>query len=247
MIETEVLLTKSGKPRKRRPKKKIDYFDINTQKAILKFRECRNEADRQKIYREQIHNAFYKLAENIIFTYNFTKTGTDNLEDLKYEVISFLLPRIDLYVESKGKAYSYFGTIAKRYLIMQSQKNEVRISRQEARDFGTKDENLMDPIDELYEPLDTQQVYEEFLMEVDKNLFDLFDSIEEIKAADALLEIFRKRDELLIINKKAIYLYVKEMADVNSVNISNVIKVFKVIYKRILNKYIDNIDQPYLL
>ena len=112
MTETEVLLTKNGKPRKRRPKKKIDYFNIDTQKSILKFRECRNEAERHRIYREEIHNAFYKLAENIIFTFNFTKTGTENLEDLKYEVISFLIPRIVLYVEENGKAYSYFGTIA---------------------------------------------------------------------------------------------------------------------------------------
>jgi hypothetical protein len=99
----------------------------------------------------------------------------------------------------------------------------------------------------MQDQVDIQQVYEEFLMEIDKNLFDLFDNIEEIKAADALLDIFRKRDSLLIINKKAIYLYIKEMADVNSSSISNVIKVFKSIYKRILSKHIDNIDQPYLL
>lgn len=244
MIENEPILTKSGKPRKRRPKRKIDYFDFNTQKAILKYRECKNEEERQRIYREEIHNAFYKLAENIIFTFEFYKTGTDNLEDLKYEVISFLIPRIDLYKEEKGKAYSYFGTIVKRYLIMQSQKNEVRLSRQESRDFLSKDDNdaTIDVADEEYTPVDIQSVYEQFIMEVDRSLFDLFENIEEIKAADALLEIFRKRDEILIFNKKAIYLYVKEITDVESPTITSVIKKLKVIFKEILNHHIDNID-----
>ncbi len=107
--EEEVLLTKKGEPRKRKPKTKNNYFTLETEEAILEYRNTPNQAKRNKIYNERIHYGFYKLVENIIHTFKFYYTEVDNIEDLKYEVISFLLQKLDLYDQSKGKAYSYFG------------------------------------------------------------------------------------------------------------------------------------------
>ena len=245
MEETPIELTKTGKPRKRRPKKKIDYFTADTQKAILEYISSNKKSERNRIYRESIHPAFYKLAENLIFTYGFYKTGTTNLEDLKYEVESFLIPRIDLYKEEKGKAYSYFGTIAKRYLIMQSQKHEIRAGRLSSLDeisINESDFSKIEIADEVENQVDIQTVYDRFIIEADLRLFDLFETLEEVKAADALLEIFKKRDELMIFNKKAIYLYVKEIVDVPSKTITRAIEVFKGVYKEVLDYHIENVD-----
>jgi hypothetical protein len=61
----------------------------------------------------------FKLTENIIHTFKFYYTEVSNIEDLQFEVISFLLSKIHLFNPERGaKAYSYFGTIAKRYLIL---------------------------------------------------------------------------------------------------------------------------------
>lgn len=245
MDDVIIELTKSGKPRKRRPKRKIDYFTADTQKAILEYISSNKKAERNRIYREQIHPAFYKLAENLIFTYGFYKTGTENLEDLKYEVESFLIPRIDLYKEEKGKAYSYFGTIAKRYLIMQSQKHELRVGRLSSLDevsFEENDYSKIEVAEEVDNQVDTLKVYDKFLVEIDLRLFDLFETLEEVKAADALLEVMKKRDELMIFNKKAIYLYVKEIADVPSKNITKAIEIFKGVYREVLDYHIENVD-----
>ena len=125
--DEEVLLTKKGEIRKRKPKTKNNYFTIETEEAILEYRNTPNQAKRNKIYNERIHYGFYKLVENIIHTFKFYYTEVENIEDLKYEVISFLLQKIDLYDQSKGKAYSYFGTIAKRYLIIYNQKNYKKL------------------------------------------------------------------------------------------------------------------------
>ena len=122
-IESESQLTKKGTVRKRKPKTKNVYFTEETEKAILEYRMCQDRDQRNKIYNERIHNAFYKLCENIIHTFKFYHLDTDSVEDLKYEVVSFLLQKLDLYEQSKGKAYSYFGTIAKHYLIVYNQKN----------------------------------------------------------------------------------------------------------------------------
>jgi hypothetical protein len=242
--EEEVFLTKKGEPRKRKPKTKNNYFTIETEEAILEYRNTPNQAKRNKIYNESIHYGFYKLVENIIHTFKFYYTEVENIEDLKYEVISFLLQKIDLYDQSKGKAYSYFGTIAKRYLIIYNQKNYKKlVSKTEIGE--QQDDNALVNSIIVKEPepeLDKLDIVELFIKYVDDNLFELFDKPEDIKVADAILEIFKKRENIDIFNKKAVFIYVKEMTDTQSNTITKVIKKLKTIYKTILDNYLENSD-----
>lgn len=239
-----ILLTKKGQPRKRKPKTKNNYFTEETEEAILRYRNSKNQAERNRIYNEDIHYGFYKLVENIIHTFKFYYTEVDNIEDLKYEVISFLLQKIDLYDQSKGKAYSYFGTIAKRYLIIYNQKNYKKlVSKAEIGDQQDDDALLNSLLVKEPEPeLDKLDVVELFIKYVDDNLLELFEKTEEIKVADAILEIFKKRENIDIFNKKAVFIYVKEMADCQSNTITKVIKKLKTIYKTILDRYLENND-----
>ncbi|NCZ71080.1 MAG: hypothetical protein EBY80_13140 [Actinobacteria bacterium] len=242
--EEEVLLTKKGEPRKRKPKTKNNYFTIETEEAILEYRNTPSQAKRNKIYNERIHYGFYKLVENIIHTFKFYYTEVDNIEDLKYEVISFLLQKLDLYDQSKGKAYSYFGTIAKRYLIIYNQKNYKKlVSKADIGDQSDDDSLVNSIIVKEPEPeLDKLDIVELFIKHVDDNLLDLFEKTEEMKVADAILEIFKKRENIDIFNKKAVFIYVKEMTDCQSNTITKVIKKLKVIYKTILDNYLENHD-----
>jgi hypothetical protein len=244
--EVEFLgLTKKGAPRKRKPKTKNNYFTSETEEAILRYRLSPSQAEKNKIYNTEIHNAFYKLAENIIHTFKFYYTEVDNIEDLKYEVISFLLQKLHLYDQSKGKAYSYFGTIAKRYLIIYNVKNYKRmVSKIEVEEIdnqdGTHKSLVLDPESET---VDRLSVIEKFIKCVDDNLMDLFEKEEEIKAADAILEIFKKRENIDVFNKKALFIYVKEIAEVQSNTITKVVKKLKTIYLSILQDQIENHDQ----
>jgi hypothetical protein len=243
-LEIGTEFTKSGKPRKRKAKKKIEYFNLDTQAAILRYRSSKSQDERNKIYNQHLHYAFYKLAENIIHTFKFYYTEVDNIEDLKYEVISFLLQKIDLYDESKGKAYSYFGTIAKRYLIIYNQKNYKKLVNKIEVSNVDNDEYTVDSLI-IYsgsEDIDRTMVLETFIEYVDYNLLELFERDDDIKVADAIMEIFKKRDQIDIFNKKAIFIYIKEMVDIESNSITRVIKRLKNIYKDILNDYIENKD-----
>lgn len=242
--EEEVLLTKKGQPRKRKPKVKNNYFTSDTEEAILRYRNSKSLAERNRIYNEHIHYGFYKLVENIIHTFKFYYTEVDNIEDLKYEVISFLLQKLDLYDQSKGKAYSYFGTIAKRYLIIYNQKNYKKLVSKAEIGEQHDDNALVNSIivKEPEPELDRLDIVELFVKYVDDNLLELFDKTDEIKVADAVLEIFKKRENIDIFNKKAVFIYVKEMTDTQSNTITKVIKKLKVIYKKILDNYLENND-----
>lgn len=127
---------------KPKPKKSGVYFTQDTEDAIVAYNNCPDPEERSKIYNRKIHYAFFKLTENIIHTFKFYYTEVDNIEDLQHEIITFLLSKIHLFDPSKGaKAYSYFGTIVKRYLIISNTKNyKKRVDKAPIEDLE-QDEN----------------------------------------------------------------------------------------------------------
>jgi hypothetical protein len=238
--EAEVTLTKDGKVRKRRPKKSIDYFTLDTQQAILDYRLETSPAIRNKIFNEKIYYAFYKLAENIIHTFKFYYTEVDNINELKHEVIAFLLEKLHLYNQDKGKAYSYFGTIAKRYLIVYNNNNYKRLKGKANVEEVDTDKTITNEL-LLTQPDHFEEVsfINLFIKEIDDNLLELFPKPQEARVGDAILELFKRRESIDIFNKKALFIYIKEITDAPTPVITKVIKVLKEIYREMHNQYLE--------
>ena len=238
--EAEVTLTKDGKVRKRRPKKSIDYFTLDTQQAILDYRLETSPAIRNKIFNEKIYYAFYKLAENIIHTFKFYYTEGDNINELKHEVIAFLLEKLHLYNQDKGKAYSYFGTIAKRYLIVYNNNNYKRLKGKANVEEVDTDKTITNEL-LLTQPDHFEEVsfINLFIKEIDDNLLDLFPKPQEARVGDAILELFKRRESIDIFNKKALFIYIKEITDAPTPVITKVIKVLKELYREMHNQYLE--------
>jgi hypothetical protein len=231
-------LTKRGKPRKRKPKEPRIYFTQDTEDAIVEYLACTDQVERNRIYNERIEYGFYKLAENIIHTFKFYYTDTDTIEELKHEVITFLLEKLHLYNPTKGKAFSYFGTIAKRYLIVYNENNYKKL--QEKADVDESDDEQM----MLYEndknienAFDELSFMDQYIKYIDTHLFKLFPKKQDAQTADAIVELFRKRETLEIFNKKALYIYIREITDVSTPQITKIIKKLKAIYVQLYNEY----------
>ena len=126
MPETKLKTVSNPPPKKKRGRKRTKkrYFTEDTELAISEYLASSNQAERDKIYRTRIHYPLYKLAENLIHTFKFYYTEVDNLEDLKHEVICFLLEKLDYFDPTKGsKAFSYFSIVGKNYLILYNNNN----------------------------------------------------------------------------------------------------------------------------
>lgn len=239
--EAVVELTKDGKPRKRRPKKPVIYFTEDTQKAILEYRKEKNQAKRNRIFNDRIYYAFYKLAENIIHTFKFYYTEVDNIDELKHEVIAFLLEKLHLYDESKGRAYSYFGTIAKRYLIVYNNNNYRRLKAKAEVNEVDEDKAITNKLILTQNgEVDYESFMDIYVKYVDDNLLTIFPKKLEAKVGDAILELFKRRESLEIYNKKALFIYIKEITDAPTPVITKVNKTLKSIYKQMLNDYLEN-------
>jgi hypothetical protein len=237
--EEEVLLTKKGTIRKRKPKKSILYFTSDTEEAIIEYLASKDQDNRNYIFDQRIDYAFHKLAENIIHTFKFYYTDVDTINELKHEVVAFLLEKLHLYDQSKGKAYSYFGTIAKRYLIIYNEKNYKKIKGKGTLEEVDEDKIIVDDL--VRESNDDKNHLSDFISYfvsyMDVNLEKIFTRTQDQKTADVILELFRKRENLEIFNKKAIYIYIREMIDVDTFQITKVIKVLKKVYYNLYNEY----------
>lgn len=240
--EEEVLLTKKGTIRKRKPKKSNIYFTQETEDAIIAYLASTDQIQRNRIFDEKIDYAFHKLAENIIHTFKFYYTDVDTINELKHEVVSFLLEKLHLYNPTKGKAFSYFGTIAKRYLIIYNEKNYKKIKEKGTLEEADEDKHIVDDL--VRESNDDKNLINDFIdyfvLYVDTHLEKLFPRSQDQKTADVILELFRKRENLEIFNKKAIYIYIREMIDVDTFQITKVIKILKKVYYDTYNEYYEN-------
>jgi hypothetical protein len=228
----------------RKKKKSNVYFTQDTEDAIVRYNQTTDPALRSKIYEREIHYAFFKLTENIIHTFKFYYTEVDDIEHLQHEVITFLLSKIHLFDQSKGaKAYSYFGTIAKRYLILQNQKNyKKRVDKAPIEDLY-KDDNHSYTIDDPSVQVQLSKYIDEFVTHVTENIFELFPKQKDAEVADAILELFRKRENLDVFNKKALYIYIREMVDVKTPKITKIANRLYAIFK---DNYIFYLDHGYV-
>ena len=211
-----------------RKRSKANYFTKETEEYIVKFNTSEDHEYKQKIFTEHIYYPFYELAENIIHTFKFYYTDVDKIEDLKHEIVSILYEeKIMKFDPTNGaKAYSYFGTIVKRWLINYNNKNYKKLKQigsfADMEDSYTQDykvnhmfaKNLSDFIDEWVD--NTYEILE-----------DLIPKEQDRKIADAVLTIFKTRHDLDIFKKKALYIYIREMTDCETPNLTRVINVLK--------------------
>lgn len=228
-------------PRKAAPGSSRYYFTDETEDAIVRYNASTDFDERSKIYGEEIHYAFFKLTQNIIHTFKFYYTEVDQIEHLQHEIITYLLSKIHLFDPSRGaKAYSYFGTIVKRWLILYNTKNyKKRIQKVDASELDRNDDFRYNQ-DEEYVKSDLDKYMDLYVEHVSSNIFDLFPKGNDAQIADAILELFRKRENIEIFNKKALYIYIREMVDVKTPKITRIAQQLHTIFKSEYLFYLDN-------
>jgi hypothetical protein len=222
-------------------KKNTQYFTQHTEDAIVEYNNTTDFELKDKIYRERIHYAFFKLTENIIHTFKFYYTEVDNIQDLQHEVITFLLSKIHLFNPAKGaKAFSYFGTIAKRYLIITNTKNyKKRVDKAPIEEIESN-EQFSYRIDEGSSHDKLSNFIDEYVAHCTTNIYTLFPKETDAQIADAILELFRKREHIDIFNKKALYIYIREIIDAKTPKITKIANKLYDIFKQHYYFYLEN-------
>jgi hypothetical protein len=206
--------------------KKNMYFTQGTEDAIVRYNNSDDPVIRNRIYNDHIAYPFDKLVENIIHTFKFYYFDVSS-EDVKHEVVSFLVMNIHKFKSGKGKAFSYFSIVAKNYLILHNNNNYKKYKTHgpvDRLDYGRN----VDAESSLQEGRD---MHEEFVYQMldywDNNLNNVFKRQKDVNIADAVLELFRRRKDIENFNKKALYILIREMTGTNTQHITRVVNMMK--------------------
>lgn len=236
--ETVVKLKKKRKPRSKN--KKI-YFSQDTEDAIVEYNNTEDMVARNKLYNERISYPFDKLAENILNTFKFSYFQCSH-EEVQKEVVSNLVSNIHKYKQGNGKAFSYFSIIAKNFLILYNNGNYKKFKRHTSVDdeeiIYEKKELTINPRAETRKK-ELSEFVKLMIEYYDNNLERLFKKPQELKIAAAVVEIFRKSDSIENFNKKALYLYIREMTDCKTQNITKVVNKMKDVQAQLTRSYFD--------
>ena len=240
MTETNIISGDTildSKKKGRKPKQK-NYFDVQEELAVVDYLTTETSEEKNKIYNDFLRIPLDKMISSIIRRYKLYRKDMD-FEELHIDTHSFLMTKIDKFKPSKEKkAYSYFGTICKNYLMGQIIKDAKETNRK-ITDLEN-DENLSYSIDN--DTLDSQNIIQSFLIELEKVLKEKNLSENEFKLGQALMELFENYDSIFIgnsnnkFNKNVILLSLREMTNLSTKEIRVCIKRYKNIYINMLEK-----------
>ena len=224
-------------PPKKRTRRKNHYFTSDHEEAIIRYARTSCQRERTQLYIEYIQPAFNEMVDKIVFTYKFT--NLPNCDSLREECKIWLMTILDKYDPNKGsKAFSYFSVITKNWFIH-------KVKRQQKRN---KREIDFDNISKAYEEefLSTSESYvthreeEEFW----KLFYDELQSWDasqmkenDLKVYQAINILFESKEDIDIFNKKAIYLYLREITGLNTKQIVNSLKKFRKRYYSFKNDW----------
>ncbi len=219
-------MNKAKAPVKKKKKPKNYYFHQGTENAIIRYNRSEDVSLKNKIYNEHISYPFDKLAENIIHTFKFYYFDVPS-EQVKHEVVSFLVMNMHKFKEGKGKAFSYFSIVAKNYLILHNNKNYKNYKihdKMDVLDYG----NNIRAKQELKEVASFNREYVDQMLEYwNENLTNIFRRQKDILVADAVLEMFRRRENIENFNKKALYILIREMTGSKTQHITRIVNLMK--------------------
>ena len=222
--------------RKRKKKPKNYYFHQGTEKAIIRYNNSDNPHLKNKIYNEHIRTAFDKLAENIIHTFKFYYFDVSS-EEVKNEVVSFLVLNMHKFKEGKGKAFSYFSIVAKNYLILNNNKNYKMGKIHDKLDVMDYKRNVTSELTDRDRSEINNMFTEELVRFWEHNLTNIFKRDKDIRVADSVLHLFRIKQNIENFNKKALYILIREMTGSNTQHITRIINVMKKYNNRLYTEF----------
>jgi hypothetical protein len=226
------------KKRKKKSGEKM-YFTTDTEKSIIQYNKEQSMDIRNKIYEEQIKRCFDKLVENVFNTFKFTYFDNSPIE-IQKETIAHLVANMHKFEEGKGKAFSYFSIVAKNYLIFHNNNNYKRFNQHvDISDTPSDTTVCLQTTDAYHDDLETSEFMKLMVDYWEKNIGKIFTKQRDLNIANAVIELFRNSDRIDSFNKKALYLYIREISSCKTQQITKVINKMKQYQNTITKSYSD--------
>ena len=229
-----------------RKKKQKVYFGEQQENAVKLYLSTDSELEKNKIFNEYLREPLTIMAESIIRRYKLYRKDTE-FDDILADTLSFLMTKINKFDHNKNhKAYSYFGTICKHYLMGIIQKDVKHVNRNVSYDDISSD--VEDNIELSYTIDDYEIDYKDVINKLVESLEDTMSNERlnenEIKLGNSLIHIFKNYESTFQIgdgnkfNKNLILFSIREMTNLSTKEIRVSIRKYKKIYNMVIGNFI---------
>ena len=213
------------------------YFTIDTEKAIIEFCTCNDHGKRESLYIQEIQPAFNEMVDKIVYTYKYT--NLENIEHLKDDCKVWLTTILGKFDPEKGaKAFSYFSVVTKNWFTHKAKKQNQKNKREINYDAMIHEIEVIDSLkeDDFMKREEDRQFWATLLKEVEcwqkLNLKE-----NEQKVLDAVLTLMNNIEQIEIFNKKAVYLYMREITGLNTKQIVSCLNKMRARYRLFKKKW----------
>jgi hypothetical protein len=243
--ETENLVEKKKKGRK---PKVNNYFDEREETAVRMFLIAETYEEKNKIYNDFLKEPLDKMISSIIRRYKLYRKDM-NYEEIHVDTHSFLMTKIDKFKPAKEKkAYSYFGTICKNYLMGQIMKDQKEMNRKISYEDISSDLSNRSEMSYSIEndDLSSEFIIKKFLEKLKENLDDKNCNEQEHKLGSAIYDLFDNYGTIFPdtnnnkFNKNIILFELREMTNLSTKEIRNLIKKYKKLYFDLVQELLKN-------
>jgi hypothetical protein len=226
---------------------KENYFGSEQEQAVRLFLSASTIDEKNKIYNEYLKHPLDKMISSIIRRYKLYRKDMD-FKEIHSDTHSFLMTKVDKFKPSREKkAYSYFGTICKNYLMGQIIKDQKDMNKKISYDdvsSSLENSYKMSYLIENYE-VDDEDIVKKYLAELIEFAENPQLNENEKKLAYGLIELFSNYDSLFYetrnnkFNKNLILLTLRELTNLSTKEIRISIKKFKILYGNTLKNILD--------
>jgi hypothetical protein len=224
-------------------RRKNHYFTKIHEEAIIKYCLSTKQKERNELYEELIGPAFDEMVDKIVYTYKFT--NLPNIDCLKEDCKHWLITILDKYDPNRGsKAFSYFSVITKNWFIHKVKKTTQRSKREVlvedySRGINENNKSGNNPL-VIYNTYVDDKIKEEF-WDSFKGMIDHWETLpvrtNEKKVIQAVKILFEESENIEIFNKKAIYLYIREITGLNTKQVVSSLNRIRVRYREFRVKW----------
>jgi hypothetical protein len=235
--ESQFDINGERKKRRGRNKKEKIYFSKKTEEAIIEYNNEEDDIKRNFIYESKIKFSFEKLVENIFNTFKFTYFDNSPIE-IQKETVSHLVTNIHKFQAGKGKAFSYFSIVAKNYLIFHNNNNYKRFNQHvDISETPSESSVCLQTEDAHHKDIQTQEFMKLIVNYWEANITKIFNKQKDLNIAYAVIELFRNCERIENFNKKTLYLYIRELSNCKTQQITKVINKMKSYQNLVMRNY----------
>lgn len=221
---------------KKKKRNKNHYFTKDTEQAIIDYCGTDDLSVRSKLYVEDIQPAFNELVDKIVYTYKFT--SLENIDVLKDDCKIWLTTILGKFDPSQGtKAFSYFSVVTKNWFTHKAKKQTQKNRREINYDSMVKEVEIADSENEDFLSEVEEKEFWMFLLREVEGWQNLKLKGNDQKVLDAVLTLMKNIEDIEIFNKKAVYLYMREITGLNTKQIVGCLNKMRVRFRTFKEKW----------